>query len=68
MPISDIMLSRSSSCVFSTRFINSGEILSLPGWPSNQTDIDRTIAIMQRMEAMFGKYPGVVPIIGALNE
>ncbi|KAL5494766.1 hypothetical protein ACEPAI_228 [Sanghuangporus weigelae] len=49
-------------------FINSGHILSVPEWPFNQTDIDRTLAIIQRLESMFAKYPSVVPIIGALNE
>ncbi|KJA28398.1 glycoside hydrolase family 5 protein [Hypholoma sublateritium FD-334 SS-4] len=49
-------------------FINSGHQLYTPGWQANQTNVDRTTALVQRLVAMFKDKTHVVPIIGVLNE
>ncbi|KAH7930933.1 glycoside hydrolase family 5 protein [Leucogyrophana mollusca] len=49
-------------------FDNSGQRLSFPGWHSNQTNIDRTDAIIKTIASMFADQPDVVPIIAPLNE
>lgn len=38
------------------------------GWQANQTNIDRTMALVQRLVAMFKDKTHVVPMIGVLNE
>ncbi|KAH7910928.1 glycoside hydrolase family 5 protein [Hygrophoropsis aurantiaca] len=47
---------------------NSGERLPYPGWHSNQTNIDRTDAIIKTIASMFADQTNVVPIIAPLNE
>lgn len=37
-------------------------------WQGNQTNIDRTTALVQRLVAMFKDKVDVIPIIGVLNE
>ncbi|KAF8204081.1 glycoside hydrolase family 5 protein [Pholiota molesta] len=51
-------------------FINSGHNLipTVGHWQGNQTNIDRTTALVQRLVAMFKDKVDVVPIIGVLNE
>jgi len=49
-------------------FDNSGQKKSFPGWHSNQTNIDRTNAIIKRIASMFVDQTSTVPIIAPLNE
>jgi aryl-phospho-beta-D-glucosidase BglC (GH1 family) len=49
-------------------FDNSGHKIPFPTWHSNQTNIDRTDAIIKRIASMFANQPDVVPIIAPLNE
>jgi hypothetical protein len=50
------------------RFDNSGHKVNFPGWQSNQTNIDRTNAIIKRIASEFSNNPNVVPMISPLNE
>lgn len=47
---------------------NSGQRMSYPTWQSNQTNIDRTDAIIKQIASMFAGQADVVPIIAPLNE
>ncbi|EGN93093.1 glycoside hydrolase family 5 protein [Serpula lacrymans var. lacrymans S7.3] len=49
-------------------FDNSGQRMSFPHWQSNQTNIDRTNAVMKTIATMFTSNPNVIPIIAPLNE
>ena len=49
-------------------FDNSGQRLSFPGWHSNQTNIQRTNAIIQKIAGMFNSNTNVVSVIAPLNE
>ncbi|KAL0951612.1 hypothetical protein HGRIS_008292 [Hohenbuehelia grisea] len=49
-------------------FDNSGQKKSFPQWHSNQTNIDRTNAIIKRIASMFRDQTSTVPIIAPLNE
>ncbi|KAA1468117.1 exo-1-3-beta-glucanase [Dentipellis sp. KUC8613] len=49
-------------------FDNSGQRLSFPGWHSNQTNIDRTNAIMKQITAEFASQYQTVAAIQPLNE
>ncbi|KAH7910927.1 glycoside hydrolase family 5 protein [Hygrophoropsis aurantiaca] len=49
-------------------FDNSGRRMSFPTWHSNQTNIDRTNAIIKTITATVAGRPDVVPIIAPLNE
>ncbi|KAI5117542.1 hypothetical protein M0805_004371 [Coniferiporia weirii] len=49
-------------------FINSGQILSFPGWPLNATNVNRTKAIVETITDMFVNNTDVVSIIAPLNE
>jgi hypothetical protein len=42
--------------------------MSYPTWQSNQTNIDRTDAIIKQIASMFAGQADVVPIIAPLNE
>ncbi|EGN93094.1 glycoside hydrolase family 5 protein [Serpula lacrymans var. lacrymans S7.3] len=47
---------------------NSGHRISFPEWQSNQTNVDRTDAIIKTIASMFDGQTNVVPIIAPLNE
>ncbi|EIW86986.1 glycoside hydrolase family 5 protein [Coniophora puteana RWD-64-598 SS2] len=47
---------------------NSGHRINYPGWQSNQTNIDRTDAIIKTIVSMVDGQTGTVPIIAPLNE
>ncbi|KIP11128.1 glycoside hydrolase family 5 protein [Phlebiopsis gigantea 11061_1 CR5-6] len=49
-------------------FDNSGQRLSFPGWHSNNTNVQRTDAIIKQIASMFAGQTNVVPIIAPLNE
>ena len=49
-------------------FDNSGQKLSSPQWQSNQTNIDRTNAIIKQLAFQFQHQSQVVSVIAALNE
>jgi len=49
-------------------FDNSGQRMSFPHWHSNQTNIDRTNAIIKTIISMFKDQSQTVPIIAPLNE
>ncbi|KAF5321474.1 hypothetical protein D9619_001134 [Psilocybe cf. subviscida] len=49
-------------------FINSGHYVRTPAWTLNQTNIDRTTAIIQRLATMFEHQKDVVTIINPLNQ
>jgi len=49
-------------------FDNSGRRLSFPEWQTNQTNINRTSAIIKKLASMFAGKTGVVPAIAPLNE
>ena len=51
-----------------TRYDNSGHRMSYPTWQSNQTNIDRTDAIIKQIASMFAGQEYVVPIIQPINE
>ena len=64
---------QSKSCLGRTMlrersFDNSGQRLSFPGWHSNQTNVDRTNAIIKTIANMFVDNVDNVPIIAPLNE
>jgi len=47
---------------------NSGHRIPYPEWQSNQTNVQRTDAIIKQLEGMFEGQTNVVPIIAPLNE
>ncbi|OJA19124.1 hypothetical protein AZE42_02153 [Rhizopogon vesiculosus] len=47
---------------------NSGHKMSYPTWHSNQTNVDRTDAIIKTIISMVDSQTGTVPIIAPLNE
>ncbi|KDR85713.1 hypothetical protein GALMADRAFT_218808 [Galerina marginata CBS 339.88] len=47
---------------------NSGQRMSSPLWQTQQSNVDRTDAIITRLASMFAGNTGVVPIIAPLNE
>ncbi|OAX40065.1 glycoside hydrolase family 5 protein [Rhizopogon vinicolor AM-OR11-026] len=49
-------------------FDNSGHKMSYPTWHSNQTNVDRTNAIIKTIISMVDSQSGTVPIIAPLNE
>ncbi|KAJ6609397.1 glycoside hydrolase family 5 protein [Mycena sp. CBHHK59/15] len=49
-------------------FDNSGHKVSFPGWHSNQTNVQRTDAIIKTIASMVRDNPTNVPIIAPLNE
>jgi len=49
-------------------FDNSGHKVSFPGWHSNNTNVQRTNAIIKRIATMVRDNPTNVPIIAPLNE
>ena len=49
-------------------FDNSGQKMSFPHWHSNQTNVDRTDAIIKTIANMFAGSSNVVPVIAPLNE
>lgn len=49
-------------------FDNSGQRMGFPTWHSNNTNIQRTDAIIKTIAGMFANNPNVVSIIAPLNE
>ncbi|KAF8886923.1 glycoside hydrolase family 5 protein [Infundibulicybe gibba] len=49
-------------------FDNSGQKMPFPLWHSNQTNIDRTNAVIKTIANMFKDSTSVVPVIAPLNE
>ncbi|KAL5535974.1 hypothetical protein ACEPAF_4068 [Sanghuangporus sanghuang] len=49
-------------------FDNSGQRKDYPEWQSNQSNIDRTNAIIKQIASMFASNPSVVSVIAPLNE
>jgi len=49
-------------------FDNSGRRIDPPRWQSNQTNIERTNAILERIASMFASQTSTVSIIAPLNE
>ncbi len=59
------LFSRSRKC---SSFDNSGRRLSFPQWQSNQTNVDRTNAIIKSLGYQFRYQSQVVSVISPLNE
>ncbi|TFK41849.1 glycoside hydrolase family 5 protein [Crucibulum laeve] len=49
-------------------FDNSGQKMSSPQWHTQQSNVDRTNAIIKRLASMFKDMTGTVPVIAPLNE
>ncbi|KAE9390726.1 glycoside hydrolase family 5 protein [Gymnopus androsaceus JB14] len=49
-------------------FDNSGQRLSFPTWQENESNVQRTDAIIMTIASMVANNPNVVPIIAPLNE
>lgn len=49
-------------------FDNSGQRMDYPMWHSNETNVERTDAILKTIANMFKDQSNVVPIIAPLNE